>query len=76
MSAKLHAITKNGIHFGSILANKVVVDTHDNYLLFQLDNQTVAYMPGENIEISTAETRATGIPFNKFTEYQSNRVDS
>lgn len=72
---RLYAISdsKTKRHLGSILADKIVCDPSDNYLLFLEGNRTIAMFPAANIEIESPEFSLTKA-IEGFTEYQSNHV--
>lgn len=72
---KLFAISKDGKHLGSIVAERIVCDPSDNYLLFLEGNRTVALFPAENITIESPGFNMENA-ISQFVEYQSNRLDS
>lgn len=69
---KHFAISKNGEFLGSIIADKIVKDESDNYLMFLLEKRTVAMFAAENIEITARENDIEAV--SSFAEYQSNRI--
>ena len=69
---KQFAISKNGEFLGSIIADKIVKDESDNYLMFMSRNHCVAMFAAENIEITARENDIETV--SSFAEYQSNRI--
>lgn len=66
-------ISKNGQRLGSIIAETIVCDNEDNYLLFMDKGHCVAMFPAESIELSVKDSKQIEC-VNNFAEYQSNRI--